>query len=311
MIVRDSWIQAYNDLNNSYKKTLVFRVGADSGFFSEYNNMVFAILYCLKHEIKFVLSSEKNNFYVAKGWEDFFLPFCEEDRNALHSRYNMRGYRERTNFLNIQAAIFKRIIGADFLTQHLWDKFHKQEEIENIYVPILGLTGNLVENCKVIIDNIWYYQPSIIGEIKEITPVLDVADGYVGVHIRGGDKAVEHRLYTPVDYMAKVQEVTSCKKVYVATDDYTNVLSLREGFPEYTFYTNCDVNARGYSQGTYDVQTAESKRKAMLELFVDVDALSNANLFVGTYSSNIGVYMGMRRGTDTCYCLDFDEWRIW
>jgi hypothetical protein len=32
--------EKYNTLNNSYKKTLVFHLGKDAGFFSEYNFMI-------------------------------------------------------------------------------------------------------------------------------------------------------------------------------------------------------------------------------------------------------------------------------
>ena len=37
------------------QKRLVYNLGSEAGFFSEYNNMILAILYCLKHNINFVL----------------------------------------------------------------------------------------------------------------------------------------------------------------------------------------------------------------------------------------------------------------
>ncbi len=307
----NNWIKSYKTLNDSFEKKLIFRVGAASGFFSEYNHMVFAIAYCLKHEIKFVLSSKKNNFSVKNGWQDFFLPFCEESNSSLHATYNMRGYQERTTAVNIKAALFKRLLGADFLTQHLWPKFREQEELENIFIPELNLTGSLVENCKTIITNIWHYQPDTAFVIQNRIAELAIPDEYAGVHIRGGDKVTEHKLFSPSDYILKLQEISMCKNVYVATDDYKNVVLLKRSFPDYNFFTNCDENAKGYLHSAFDAQSVNSKKKAMLDLFIDVDILNGANLFIGTYSSNVGMYMGMRRGVNTCYCLDFDEWRIW
>jgi hypothetical protein len=59
------------------------------------------------------------------------------------------------------------------------------------------------------------------------------------------------------------------------------------------------------------VQSKEAKKNDLLDLFADVDVLSAAELFVGTYSSNVGMYMGMRRDISTCHALDFENWRIW
>jgi len=83
-------ITEYRKLNDSYKRTLVFHFGSGAGFFSEYNNMLKAIAYCLVHKIKFVLYSADATFASGKGWTDFFEPFCEEDINPLHSKFNKR-----------------------------------------------------------------------------------------------------------------------------------------------------------------------------------------------------------------------------
>ena len=37
----------YQKLNNSFRNELIFHVGATSGFYSEFNNMVLAMIYCL------------------------------------------------------------------------------------------------------------------------------------------------------------------------------------------------------------------------------------------------------------------------
>ena len=48
----------YQKLNNSFRNELIFHVGATSGFYSEFNNMVLAMIYCLQWRIKFSLYSE-------------------------------------------------------------------------------------------------------------------------------------------------------------------------------------------------------------------------------------------------------------
>ena len=71
-------IEEYQKLNSSFKKKLIYKVGLDCGFFSEYNNMILAMSYCLIHKIQFVLSSNNANFDNENGWCGFFEPFCED-----------------------------------------------------------------------------------------------------------------------------------------------------------------------------------------------------------------------------------------
>lgn len=55
----------YRLLNSSFKKTMIYHIGIDAGFFTEYTYMLHAILYCLQHKIQFKLYSDDANF----GWE--------------------------------------------------------------------------------------------------------------------------------------------------------------------------------------------------------------------------------------------------
>lgn len=50
-------IDEYRRINKSFKRVLIFKIGLNSGFFSEYNNMILAMLYCLENRIQFKLSS--------------------------------------------------------------------------------------------------------------------------------------------------------------------------------------------------------------------------------------------------------------
>lgn len=44
---------------------MIFHLGIDAGFFTEYTYMLHAMLYCLQHKIQFKLYSDDANF----GWE--------------------------------------------------------------------------------------------------------------------------------------------------------------------------------------------------------------------------------------------------
>lgn len=43
----------YHLLNRSFKKTMIYHIGIDAGFFTEYTYMLHAMLYCLQHKIQF------------------------------------------------------------------------------------------------------------------------------------------------------------------------------------------------------------------------------------------------------------------
>jgi hypothetical protein len=305
------WLQKYRQLNDTFKPTCVFRVGTIAGFFSEYNHMVFAIVYCLNHQIKFVLSSVENNFSIEKGWQDFFLPFCEETHNRFHCKYNMRGVPPLTLVQDYSAAVFRKLIGVKYLTYQVMGSVRQQQTTDRVHIPALGLEGDFFTACQQVVAHTWVYQPAVAQDVASRIARLALPSRYVGVHIRGGDKAVEHKLFTPADYMRKVQELTDCKAIFVATDDYETIRGLQAEFPAYTFFTSCSSLANGYQQEAFNVQHKEAKRNDLLDLFADVDMLSAAELFVGTYSSNVGMYVGMRRNTNTCHALDFEQWRIW
>ena len=80
----------YQCFNSSLRYRFIYRLGGSTGFFSEYNNMVLAIHYCLINKIQFVLESEDANFSSGEGWREFFLPFCKEIKNKWLHKYNYR-----------------------------------------------------------------------------------------------------------------------------------------------------------------------------------------------------------------------------
>ena len=48
--------ERYQALNRTFRKELIFHLGSDAGFYSEFNNMILAIIYCLQYHIKFSMS---------------------------------------------------------------------------------------------------------------------------------------------------------------------------------------------------------------------------------------------------------------
>jgi len=302
--------QEYQKLNLLFKKELVFRLGSDSGFFSEYNNMVLAILYCLKNQIKFTLSSNKANFSDL-GWEDFFDTFCPKVTNSFHLKNNVRSHHKLSSKRNIFINIYK-LFSRKYLTQDFWGAFHSRDFEKEVFdVPTLQIFGNTLSASKKIVKLTWNYKDATKTKISEIIKTVGLPEKYVAIHIRRGDKVKETASIDVKYYIEKLKTLTSVKDVFVATDDFSVIEYLTINHSDMNFYHLTDKKADGYNQTQFENLNARVKRNQLLKLFATIEILVMSKVFVGTFNSNIGMYMAMRLGTDNVYGVDFDDWRIW
>jgi hypothetical protein len=301
--------------NSSSSKRLLFRVGNDAGFFSEYNNMILTLHYCLDHNIRFVLNSNSANFSFRRGWEDYFLPFSDECQFVLSKYYNARlappfvgRIRDKMGFFIFR--LFLKLKKIDFVTWQILPEALKQKADLHYTLTGLGLSGTLFENCRALSESIWKFRPDIEAEIETIAASLTIPVPYVGFHIRRGDKIKETSLVPVTDFFQKAEKMTTIRTGFVATDDYTVIEELREKFSSWTIYTLSGGMERGYSQ---NVQARKSKlqvRSEMIRLFAEIEMLAKAHLFFGTFSSNVSLYLAWRIPRERCFGVDFTEWKV-
>lgn len=308
--------ESYRQLNNSFRQKLVFRLGASAGFFSEYNNMLLAMLYCLDHRIRFVLYSSAANFAYRRGWEDFFVPFTAESRISLHSRYNKRTENEfraaESRNTRRNSLILKRLTGTEYLTHDLFDAIREEAKSGRHYeIPELGINGDVRHACQVLLGLTWRFNPETSNSVSGIISGVGLPSEYVGIHIRSGEKFTEATPFGVESYVRKVEENSALQHVYVATDDYTNVETLRSVRPQWTLYHACDTADRGYDQARYEALSRETKRKDLVDLLVDVEILSRSSFFVGTFTSNVGMFVGLRVSGAKSAGLDSPRWFVW
>lgn len=112
---------------------------------------------------------------------------------------------------------------------------------------------------------------------------------YIGVHVRHGDKGVEDKLLATSKYAAAVRrELKECgcniSTVFLSSDDPGAASQMRALLgPRVEVVEQTRLDKGTYSHGsTYD------GGEALLQLLVDVEALVQSDIFVGTASSNIG-----------------------
>lgn len=304
------WIENYNKLNNSFGKTLVFRVGIESGFFSEINHMFTAVLFCLQNKIKFVLSSKESNFAYQKGWDDYFLPFCQESQNDIHLKYNARSHQIKSTISNlIKLKLIRKYLGVEYLTQDVWayikdSKFHN----ETFKFSSLNIDGDFLSAMHILAKNIWRYQPDIKAIIDTKLAGLNLPPSYIGMHIRSGD--IEKKNYAISSYINRAKSLSADKNLFVATDNYSSIAKIKQDFPDYKIYTFCAKTETGFSEGAYNSQSKEAKKETLISLLTDTKGLYRSEIFVGTLSSNVGTFVGMLRKANLWFGIDANEWRI-
>lgn len=299
------------------QKRLVYNLGSEAGFFSEYNNMILVILYCLKHNINFVLYSKKANFGIDKGWQDYFMPFCEETEDIRHSKYNIRQscmVPELSLLKRMKVDWFKFQTKTTYLTYELWDKFHSRN-FENEHFNLKQQTANSKqqttrEASKIIIDKTWHYNERVAKEVNNKIISLKLPQNYIGIHIRGGDKHTEADMFQINQYMDTAKTKSDCKNIFISTDDFRIYEKLKTEYRDYKIYTLCKPTSQGYFHSEFE-SDIKNKYEDMILLFASMDVLANSDIFVGTYSSNIGMYLGMRMSKNKVFGVDMDNWVIW
>lgn len=309
-----TWIEKYNEINRSFDKKLLYQLGTNVGFFSQYNNMVLMMYYCLKNRIRFVLSSRSSNITIEKGWQDYFEPFCEEADFMGGATYNPREAFFPTKKKMLGKILFDinfKLHGYDYHTYDLFKTMQKMDVNEYFSCPELGLDGNLVENCRRISNEVWRLNKNTRNYLEKNLSKLSIGVPYSAVHIRRGDKNIEISDTPILKYMQRLKQETTISRVYVATDDYRVYDYLRNKYPDYEFYTNVRETKNGYFQDVFDKLPAKVRYTETLALLTDVELLSRSECCVGTYSSNVGMFLYWQMPTGHFVGVDYDNWKIW
>jgi len=299
----------------SYKEKLVFHLGVNAGFFSEYNNMILTMLFCLERRIRFVLYSKDANFGFERGWRDFFVPFTAESTLTFHSRYNCRSAAVFEQSFDPKTRnrveLLKRLTRTQLLTHDVFEAARaRAKESKSYKIPELGIDGDVQVACSTMVRATWRFNSRTEREVNALTGSIRLPDQFVGIHVRSGDKPSESKSYDLADYIRVAERVTDIRSAFVATDDYTNVEQFREPFPRWTFYHLCQPTSRGYHQTNFNTLTKVEKKPQLIELFASVEMLCKGRAFVGTFTSNVGMYVGMRRPKGS-HGVDSNDWFVW
>ncbi|WP_212004995.1 hypothetical protein [Chitinophaga sp. HK235] len=298
----------YSDLNKGFD-TLIFRLGSSAGLFSEFNNMILAMVYCLEKNIQFQLYS-KNASYSEDGWLDFFEPFTDHHNDSFNDKFNHRPYVIALPKESIFKSFFdiprkKKILR----TQHVWKKIRKYKYARKINIP--AFKGTLVEMSACIIHNIWKYNQKTQDKIDALLSSITIPEEYIAVHIRRGDKDTEAP-HTELDaYFKKIEGLElSHLPVFLATDDSLIIEEVQKKFPlKKIFYLPYKRNT-GFFMEEFRQLSEDKKYEEVVQLLAEIEIMKKSTAFIGTYSSNIGMFLSMARQDEMTFGIDYAHWKV-
>lgn len=298
----------YRLLNNSFKKTMIYHIGIDAGFFTEYTYMIHAMLYCLQHRIQFKLYSDDANFGWEKGWGDCFAPFCEEVHEPFHHTYNTHRLPSwqalmkdkklpKTKLLKWKLKVtYKNLIGkaiAFFVYNKpiLLNSQLKFNPAPHFHIPELGIDGDYLHAFQKLTEITWRLNAPTAQKCRQLVSNLQLPQEYAGCQIRGGDKITETNLLPPEHYIRLIKEKTTTRDVFVLTDDYRLFQQVQALAPDIHWYTLCSPDEKGYVNSTFTQTTKELKQKQMVRFLSSIQILMGASVFVGSITTGPSLFL--------------------
>lgn len=301
-------IERYQQLNESYHRKLIHHFGTGNGFYSELNSLLFSTLFCLQNKLRLELYSKDATFTFGNGWEEYFEPFCPEFKNDFIGKRISRDYINNHRDKHI-CYLYKIFTRNDILNDIYWYCRSGWFEHSHFCIPELGIDGDIRQAMKVIIPIVYRFNDKYTTIIDQFIEDLKLPDEYISLHVRAGDKVTERKLITPQDYLEKAKQQSDCHNIFVATDDYRIFEQLRDNNPGYTFYTSTSPEEKGYDQDNFIQSSKEYIQHNLIEMFASIRVFLQSCLFVGTYSSNPGMFVGMQLD-ERMIGMDFDKWLI-
>jgi hypothetical protein len=268
--------------------------------------MLLAILYCRQQGRPFAIATRYSPVFYRDGWRDFFEPFCPEiDSWLLH----VLDGRPATPLVSPRAVV-KR--GLRVLARALRPVCYPHIELmsgcwDAIRALLAKQPAVLRPMLAPIAREVWRHNPETSACIRSMRGSLALPGPFVALHIRRGDKDTEVPHTGESAYIDRLERITGISDVYVATDDYTCVETIRRLRPSWRVFSLCPPEARGYDHPEFRRQPAAERRRRTQQLLAEVEIMRGAEVFVGTFSSGIGTFLGLIREGQT-YGVDSEHW---
>ncbi|MEQ8580130.1 MAG: hypothetical protein RIC30_06160 [Marinoscillum sp.] len=287
------------------------------GFYSEINNLILGYLFALDQGHPFKLYSKDWISAYDRGWQDYFVPFCEEtdDEHLAHPTILPHDpfTHWRLNLVYHRLKILKKkILRQPFFAQDLYYDFRETSFLsKNFNLPQYDLTGDIFSVSRGLMKQILTFNPATKQYLDEGLKLAKLPKQYIAMHIRRGDKVSgkkweANRIDIRDYFEMAIKARPALKDVFIATDDFAVIRESRLLYPEFTIHTLCSEEKAGHDEATFAQMTPMLRKKETLAFLLESEIMKMADIFIGTYSSNVGKAMALLRDQNT-YSVDL-QW---
>jgi hypothetical protein len=171
--------------------------------------------------------------------------------------------------------------------------------------------------ARALARRIWRLRPNTRYRIDAMLVDAGVAAGlsYIGVHVRRGDKGKEVPFVPLSTYATAINAIAPAADtpIFLASDDASVASLLAVLLPARVILTltasASPAIAGGHDQLKHNKGALKRNRARVEALLAEIDALSAADAFVGSFSSNLGrlVHVLRRANANTTISVD-DRW---
>lgn len=318
----------YELLSRKQKRTIAFPLFfRRAGFYSEMNNLMLLLLYCLHQGIQFRLdNSFLISYFGIKGWSTFFHPFCKECRGRFSPLTILlkKGLIKASHYFhsgNIDHFIYPWSLFSECSTA----------KIEHYNIPELGIKGDIFDALRIISAIVLDLNEETETRIRTMLGTTHDHAYDLAVHIRRGDKRIETIFYSVQDYVNASQSVIRREKgakIFVATDDYRAFKEYCQLYPNAHITSSCQPYYRGHYQSRYTLKAShpknstykphekkihipifnnlsrQEKTKAVYDLLADTHIMAHAKACIGSHDSNVYRTVVVLRGGEHCHFVN-------
>lgn len=315
-IDKSEFLALWQKYNAAFQKRLVYRLGDSAGFFSEINNMLFALVWAFDHKVRFELCSKFSNLGTL-GWRDFFLPFTDELCRSKLMNVNRRYALKNED--DAQVAQLKKEENVQLLTQDVFRKFFENRnfstKVFNFYE--LGVAGNSFAVARAFAQAFYRLNKRTVAAVGDLTAerLMEVFatghvrsvhvselpdDDFIAVQMRAGDIKKEclwrrqpilgakpYAQYIRKFFYGYESGLLPCaKKIFVFADDFRLVRQLAFLLPEFRVFSLCTPLERGFDYDNFMKLDENVRHYGILKILANVELCRRALLFLGTRVSN-------------------------
>jgi hypothetical protein len=250
------------------------------GFFSEYNVLLWVLLYCRLYGYDFALDVTPSSIVSAEFAKDLLRVSVYDAKTAKQSERSHPA-RALWNRLRLSAGIPSH--PQEALFRRLWSRRYEQKLAKSLdLLPALCQLHHEVWS-----DEAARNRAAIDPRMRWLASCQ-----YIGFHIRRGDKLLREARYVPVSaFVSEIPATMLHMPILVCTDDYTAVEETRrylESRGEHVpVLSTATPEERGHSEADFRLLTISEREARIGRVLCDFGLLKGSAHFVGSFSSNL------------------------